>query len=122
VTTTSFDRTLDEFTARLDALAARATRTVAELRQVCQTILDDIQECKQHLDFAEVDAELARMDARDQLHTIEDQFETGMNRVLRRVENARDDSIAAVLRLSEGVETAAREVARRAGITYRTPG
>ena len=121
MTATWFDRDLDQFAARLDALAARATRTVAELRRSCQTILDDISDTKRHFDLARVDAALARMDVRDDLRTIEGEFEARIAGVLRRVENARDDSIAALLRLHEGVEVAAREVARSAGIDYRTP-
>ena len=91
MTATPLDRQLDEFSARLDALAARATRTVAELRQTCQSALDDLAECKQHVDFAPVDVELARMAARDELLELEGRYEAGIARVLRRIENARDD-------------------------------
>jgi hypothetical protein len=115
---TSLDRQLEEFARHLDTLAARATRTVADLRQTCQTILDDVAAFKQHVDFAPVDAELARMEASDHLSTLEHEFETKIARVLQRVENARDESIAALLRLHDGVDGAARDVARRAGIFY----
>ena len=44
--------------------------------------------------------------------------ENGIERALRRIEKAREDSIAALLRLEQGIEVAARDVARRAGISY----
>lgn len=118
---TSLDRQLDDFAAHLDALASRATRTAAELRRACHTALEDLDDCTQHLDFARVDAELAHMDARDELHALEGRFEASMARVLRRIENARDESIAALLRLQDGVDAAAGDVARRASFPYRTP-
>ena len=51
----------------LDELAARASRAVAELRAQSNSILDDVASWKQQLDLSRVDAELARMDARDEL-------------------------------------------------------
>ena len=61
------DARFERLGEHLDDLAARATRAVAELRVQSQSILDDVATWKEHLDVARVDAELARMDAADDL-------------------------------------------------------
>jgi hypothetical protein len=116
VTDLPLDRRLDQFAEQLDVLAARATRTVADLRRHCHAILADLAECEEHFDLAHVDAELARMNSRDELRAVEGRFDADISRVVIRIVHARDDAIATLLRLQDGVEAAARDVARRVGI------
>jgi hypothetical protein len=118
VTDLTYDARLDRAAAELDDLASRATRAVADLRSRSQALLDDVEAWKQRLDFSRVDAELARMDGRDSLREAESNFEDHVHCVLQRIDDARDESIAAFLRLRDGVETAVRDVARAAGIVF----
>ena len=112
------DAQLDEVAAHLDELAARATRAVADLRRRSQTILDDVQTWKQHVDLSRVDAELARMDACDSLHAARLNFEHDLSSILQRIDDARDESIGTFLRLRDGLESAIRDIAWTAGIVF----
>ncbi len=114
----SLEDRLDNMAARLDELAARATRAVADLRVQCQSILDDVSAWKEHVDFSRVDAELARMDARDRLRQAEETFQRRISVAMQRVDNARTDSAASLHHLRVGMTSAARDVADAAGAAF----
>lgn len=116
----------DELTARLervgahlDELATRATRAVADLRTQSQSILDDIETWKQHLDLSRVDAELARMDARDELDTARSALQARAAKITRRLDDARDESIEALRSLRVAMEQAVHDIGRALGVTPR---
>jgi hypothetical protein len=79
----------------LDQLAARATRAVADLRAQSRTILADVEAWKQQLDEFRVDAEIARMDARDQLSGARAMCRERSERIERRLQAFREESTAA---------------------------
>ena len=87
---------LDRLSNQLDDLAARATRAVADLRVQGQTILDDVASWTQELGRARVDAELARMDARDELQRARAAWDEQQVRIARRFDQAREDAADAV--------------------------
>jgi chromosome segregation ATPase len=86
---------LERIGDNLDQLAARATRAVAELRAQSRSILEDVEAWKQHLDEFRVDAELARMDARDQLTSARAVCRERSERIERRLQEFREESTAA---------------------------
>ena len=110
---------LEHLGEHLDELAGRATRAVAELRNQSQSILDDIARWKEHLDMARVDAELARMDARDELRSAQAEWEGRELRIARRLEQAHDDSAAAVQAVRAGMQEALEDLRRSIDIAAR---
>ncbi len=101
---------LDRLSHQLDDLAARATHAVADLRVQGQTILDDVASWKQELDRARVDAELARMDARDELHRARMAWDEQQVRIARRLDLARDDADEAVRAIRSAMVRALRDL------------
>jgi len=108
-TPTSEDR-LQRLGQHLDELAARATRAVADLRVQSQSIVDDVATWKEHLDLSRVDAELARMDVADDLRRARAAWEMQRTTISRRLDDAREDTAAALRALRETVADAARDL------------
>jgi len=104
------DDRFEQLGQHLDDLAARATRAVAELRMQSQSILDDVASWKQHLDLSRVDAELARMDVLDDLRRTRAAWEARRTTIARRLDEARDESAAALRSLGAALTDAAREL------------
>jgi hypothetical protein len=103
------DARLEHLGQHLDELAARATRAVADLRVQTQSVLDDVARWKEHLAFSRVDAELARMDAVDDLRQARAALVDQRARITRRLDEARDDAAAMLRSLRTSLEDAARE-------------
>ena len=101
---------LGRLSHQLDDLAARATRAVADLRVRSQSILDDVASWTQDLDRARVDAELARMDARDELHRARAAWDEQQVRITRRFDQAREDAADAVHVVRGAMERALRDL------------
>jgi hypothetical protein len=109
---------IQQFGHQLDELAARATRVVAELRKQSQLALDDLAHWQQQLDFSRVDAEIARMDARDELRraaALVDERRIDLN---RRLDEARTDATDALRTLRDGFDSTLHDVARALGVVY----
>jgi hypothetical protein len=115
----TLDTRFEHIGQHLDELAARATRAVAELRAQSQSILDDVASWKQHLDLSRVDAELAWMDARDELRPARAAWEEREVRIGRRLEQAREDSAGAVRSVRVGLEGALRDLADSLDVAAR---
>ncbi len=109
-TSETSDTRLERVGQTLDELAARATRAVAELRKQSQSILDDLAVWKQHLDTSRVDAELARMDARDDIDRARRALKERQAEIARRLDDARDDSEEALHSLRAGLERALHDL------------
>jgi chromosome segregation ATPase len=108
----TLERRADGLADQLNQLASRTTRGVAELRAQSTSILDDLAAWRSHLEQFRVDAELARMDARDELDrahaTLYAQFEA----IHRRLADARDDAAATWKELREGLDEAFADLRR----------
>ena len=115
----TLDARLERIGQHLDGLAARATRAVAELRTQSQSILDDIVRWKEHLDLSRVDAELARMDARDELARARVALEEREAQIAKRLDEARDESTEALRALREGMERALHDLGESLGLAPR---
>lgn len=101
---------LGRLSHQLDDLAASATRAVADLRVRSQSILDDVASWTQELDRARVDAELARMDARDELHQARAAWDEQQVRIARRFDQAREDAADALRAVRSAMEHALRDL------------
>jgi hypothetical protein len=110
------DTRLEHIGQHLDQLAARATRAVAELRAQSQLILDDISQWKEHLDLSRVDAEIARMDARDELQRARAALEQRAAQISLRLDRARDDSAEALRSLRVGMDRALHDLGDSLGV------
>ena len=97
---------------QLDQLASRTTRGVAELRTQSNSILDDLAAWRTHLEQFRVDAELARMDARDELARVYETLQSHTDAVHRRLADARDEAAAAWKELRDGMDEAFTDVRR----------
>jgi hypothetical protein len=115
------DAQFEHLQRHLDELAVRATRAVAELRVQSQLILDDVAEWKQHLDLSRVDAELARMDARDDLRRARAAWDEQQVRITRRFDAAREDSAAALRSLRAALVDALRDLGETLDFTAHAP-
>jgi len=97
---------------QLNQLASRTTRGVAELRAESTAILDDLTAWRQHLEQFRVDAELARMDTRDDLVRAFETLRSHTQAVHRRLAEARDDAASAWTELRDGMDAAFADVTR----------
>jgi hypothetical protein len=105
-----FDMRLQQASDQLDELAARATRAAAQLRAQGQSILDDVEAWKQHLDQLRIDTELARMDARDELGRARSVFRECSEGIERRLGEFRAESTEAWRSLRACMDDALREL------------
>jgi cell division protein ZapA (FtsZ GTPase activity inhibitor) len=115
----TLDARFERIGEHLDELAARATRAVAELRTQSQSILDDVSTWKQHLDVSRVDAELARMDARDEMQRARAALEQRKAKIAQRLDQARDDSVEALRSLRAAMERALEDLGASLGTAAR---
>jgi hypothetical protein len=104
------DPRLERLSQHLDELATRATRAVADLRVRGQSVLDDVATWKEHLAFSRVDAELARMDAAEELHQARLALDEQRERIIRRLDDAREDATTTLRSLRTSLEDALREL------------
>jgi hypothetical protein len=115
------DARFERLGEHLDDLAARATRAVAELRVQSQSILDDVATWKEHLEFARVDAELARMDAADDLRRARAAWDEQRVNIARRLDEARQDSAAALHSMRAALEDALRDLGETLDFAAHAP-
>lgn len=117
----SFEKRLDRIGEHLDQLAARATRSVAEFRSLTESLLYDLEAWRAQLDQARVDAELARMDARDELGAVRSTLKGRCDAIDHRLEFARQESAAAWAALRTGIDEAVRDLRRAFEPTSSAP-
>jgi hypothetical protein len=104
------DDRLEALSRHLDDLASRATRAVAEMRLHGQSVLDDVARWKEHVAFARVDAELARMDAADEVARARDALADQRARILGRLDEARDDATTTLRSLRASLDDALHDL------------
>jgi hypothetical protein len=97
---------------QLNQLASRTTRGVAELRAESAAILDDLAAWRSHLEQFRIDAELARMDTRDDLVRVHETLRSQIESIHRRLAEAREDAASAWKDLRDGMDAAFADVAR----------
>ncbi len=102
----------EQLNAQLDALTSRTTRAVAQLRTESRSILGDVDAWTAQLQQFRVDAELARLDARDELESARQAIHDRARDVARRLENARAESADAWSALRRGLEEALTDLRR----------
>ena len=103
----------------LDELAARATRSVAALRSQSQSVRDDVTRWREHLDLSGVDTELARLDARDELHRARAVLQARAAKISKRLDEAGADAVDALRTLREALDEALHDVGRSFGVRVR---
>ncbi len=96
----------EQLNAQLEALTSRSTRAAAQLRAESRSILRDVDAWTAQLQQFRVDAELARLDARDELAKARRVIHDRAHELSRRLEDARTESTAAWAALRDGLEDA----------------
>ena len=109
---------VEQLAHQLDDLASRATRAVAELRNQSQSVLDDVARWQQQLDLGRVDAELARMDARDELQRAGALLQARRTELALRLDEARADAVDALRNLRDGLDSTFHDFGRSLGIVH----
>ena len=109
---------LEHVGRHLDELAARATRAVAELRAQSHSAREDIACWKEQLELSRIDVELARMDARDDLHHARVALEARATKLAERLDEARADAVDALRDLRVALDEAVDAVGRSLGIEH----
>jgi F0F1-type ATP synthase membrane subunit b/b' len=102
----------EQLNAQLEALTSRTTRAVAQLRAESRSILRDVDGWTAQLQQFRVDAELARLDARDELEATRRAIHEKEHALGRRLDDARADSAAAWAALRRGLEEAVHDLHR----------
>jgi aminoglycoside phosphotransferase family enzyme/predicted kinase len=91
-----------------DKLAARATHAVAELRAQSQSARDDVATWRGRFELSRVDAELARIDAREDLHDARLALEAQAMKLAKRLDDARTDAVDALRELRAALDDCLR--------------
>lgn len=102
----------EQLNAQLEALTSRSTRAAAQLRAESRSILRDLDAWTAQLQQFRVDAELARLDARDELAKARRVIHDRAHELSRRLEDARTESTAAWAALRGGLEEAVHDLHR----------